>query len=90
MENIPRVLPRDHELELLDWAWSEPFLEVQDRTGASRTEMLRTLNCGIGLVVVVDSTSQNWFESSLQKSSVRFQHLGEIRKSGCGESRVVY
>lgn len=53
IENVPRVIPENLAWELKSWKWPEPFLEVQKRTKMSDAEMLRTLNCGIGFVLIV-------------------------------------
>lgn len=53
IENIPRVIPDSLQMELRDWDWPEPFLEVQKRTGMSHQEMLETLNCGLGFVLIL-------------------------------------
>jgi phosphoribosylformylglycinamidine cyclo-ligase len=53
IENVPRVIPEHLAWEAQAWAWPEPFVEVQRRTGMSDAEMVRTLNCGIGFTVIL-------------------------------------
>jgi phosphoribosylformylglycinamidine cyclo-ligase len=53
MDNINRVIPRGHRAQLNSWDWPEPFKEVQKRSCLSNQEMLKTLNCGIGFVLVL-------------------------------------
>lgn len=55
IDNILRAVPAGCNLELDSWKWPEPFAVVQDRTGLSDIEMIKTLNCGIGLVLIVPS-----------------------------------
>ena len=53
-ENLPRVMP-DHaaaRVELASWTPSEVFGWLQKTGGLDDTEMLRTFNCGIGMVVI--------------------------------------
>jgi phosphoribosylformylglycinamidine cyclo-ligase len=53
VENIPRVLPAGTIAAIEKWPFSEPYLEVQRRTGMDDFEMMKTLNCGVGFVLVV-------------------------------------
>ncbi len=63
IENLPRVIPENLAWKLKSWQWPEPFLEVQRRTKMSDGEMLRTLNCGVGLILIVDPLK---FESTIK------------------------
>ena len=80
MENIPRVLPKGTVLPLLDWAWPQPFLEVQDRSGMSRDEMLQTLNCGVGLALVVSPQHVTAVENTIREHGYRAIPLGTLKK----------
>lgn len=81
MENIPRVMPKGTILPLIDWAWPEPFVVVQDRTGMSREEMLKTLNCGIGLAMVVKSEKVAEVEKAIVRHGYKSHPLGTIEKA---------
>ena len=54
VENPPRILPTGCAMEINKAAWKRPaiFDLIQEKGGISDYEMLRTFNCGIGLVVV--------------------------------------
>ena len=92
MENIPRVLPRGLELPLQDWAWPESFVEVQDRTQMSREEMLKTLNCGVGMALVVTPENRAAVWSTIERHEFRANMLGELRTMAKSEAeaQVVY
>jgi phosphoribosylformylglycinamidine cyclo-ligase len=92
MENIPRVLPRGTVLPLIDWAWPEAFGVVQDRSGMSRIEMLKTLNCGIGLALVVAPEQVMAVEAEAVKQGYRTYDLGTVAegKDPTRESEVLY
>jgi phosphoribosylformylglycinamidine cyclo-ligase len=53
-ENLPRVLPEGVAAEIDLAAWTPPavFAWIATTGGVTEAEMLRTFNCGIGLVVV--------------------------------------
>jgi phosphoribosylformylglycinamidine cyclo-ligase len=55
LENIPRILPRGCSVELEAGSWQRPpiFDVIQQLGGLPDEEMYRTLNMGIGLVLVV-------------------------------------
>jgi phosphoribosylformylglycinamidine cyclo-ligase len=92
MENIPRVLPKGTTLPLIDWAWPEPFVVVQDRSGMSRIEMLKTLNCGVGLALVVSAVHAARVEEQVQKKGFKTMRLGKVTKAANpeAEAEVLY
>ncbi len=56
MDNLPRVLPQRSRAEIKKWEMPLAFKEVQNRAGINHIEMLKTFNCGVGLVLVVSSS----------------------------------
>ena len=56
-ENLPRVLPDDlgAEIDLETWELPEVFRWLATQGGMPQSEMLKTFNCGIGMVAVVPS-----------------------------------
>lgn len=59
VENLPRMLPPDSELclalDLDSWNVPDIFAWLQQAASIDELEMLRTFNCGLGYVVVVDA-----------------------------------
>ena len=55
LENLPRVLPENvgAEIDLNSWERPPIFKWLQDQGSLVESEMLRTFNCGIGMVVAV-------------------------------------
>ncbi|MBT3974012.1 MAG: phosphoribosylformylglycinamidine cyclo-ligase, partial [Acidiferrobacteraceae bacterium] len=55
--NIPRILPDNCDCRIDATAWPRPeiFQWLQSEGSIDDTEMLRTFNCGIGLVIIVSS-----------------------------------
>ena len=60
LENIPRVLPGHcaAELNLSSWALPPVFDWLQKAGNVAQEEMLRTFNCGVGMVLIVESELQ--------------------------------
>ena len=54
IENPPRILPSEFALEIDKSAWKRPeiFNLIQKKGGISEEEMLKTFNCGLGLVII--------------------------------------
>lgn len=93
MENIPRILPRGSRVRLLDWAWPDEFVEVQDRSGLSRIEMLKTLNCGVGLVLVVEPKDSDRVRRVCEEAGFNSFILGGVEHGARGpgaEPEMVY
>ncbi len=92
MENLPRVLPKGTEVKLLDWAWPDAFIEVQDRSSLSREEMLKTLNCGVGLAIVCAPAEISSVEAAIEKHGHRAIPIGRVDRgsSESSDAQVVY
>ncbi len=54
-ENIPRVLPKSTTamIEKNSWEWPVVFNWLQEQGNVVDEEMIRTFNCGVGMVIVV-------------------------------------
>lgn len=81
IENIPRVIPDGLGIELQPWDFPSEFKEVQKRTKMSDLEILKTLNCGVGLVVIANKA----YASEINRIADEFKYstydLGIIKKS---------
>ena len=55
LENLPRVLPKNCNaiIETSSWQWPEIFQWLQTEGNVETTEMYRTFNCGVGMVLCV-------------------------------------
>ncbi|MBN94169.1 MAG: phosphoribosylformylglycinamidine cyclo-ligase [Deltaproteobacteria bacterium] len=87
LENIPRVIPEDLAVRVERESWSLPaiyeFLETEGRL--SQTDLLRTFNCGVGMVLLVDRDQASTTVSILDKHGQEAFVLGEVveRPEGC-------
>ena len=54
LENIPRILPNNVSVEITRGSWAEPpiFGQMQRLGNVSDTEMFRTFNMGIGMILI--------------------------------------
>jgi len=91
-ENIIRVIPAGLGLELNLSAWTLPaiFQWLQTRGGIEEKEMLRTFNCGIGMVLLVDETSADGICAALTQAGEPVYRLGRVVDCADTSHRVHY
>ncbi len=80
IENILRVFPEGTSLHLNDWDWPEAFREVQKRAELSKEQMLKTLNCGVGLVVVAPEENAAVIKKEIKSCGFKAFELGVVEK----------
>ncbi len=82
LENIPRVLPGGCAASLDSSKWTmPPVMELIEREGrVDREEMLRTFNCGVGMIIVVPSETADAVLKKLRGMKERASVIGEIVK----------
>jgi phosphoribosylformylglycinamidine cyclo-ligase len=90
IENIPRVLPKTTvaEIDLDTVPYTPVFDWLQSVGGVSEREMLRTFNCGIGMIVVTAAKDAKKVAASLKRSGETVVNLGTIRKRKGSEEQV--
>ena len=89
-ENIPRVLPKGLgvALDLGAIPVLPVFSWLATEGGVAEKEMLRTFNCGIGMVVVVSRARAAEGEKALADAGLAPVHIGEVVATD-GDERVV-
>ncbi len=80
VENVPRVLPRGTRAVLERRAWERPavFGFLQEAGEVPDADMLRTFNCGLGLVLVVRETGLSSVLSALEAAGERPRVAGQV------------
>lgn len=79
-ENIPRVLGEGQgvRINLDSWMLLPVFEWLAKQGGISNSEMLKTFNCGIGMVIVVDRQSSHAVAEALAAQGETVVKLGEV------------
>jgi len=79
-ENLPRVLPEGMgaSVDLNSWILPPVFLWMAGVGGISQAEMLKTFNCGIGMVLVVDAAQAEKLVSQLRAGGETVTVLGTV------------
>ena len=90
-ENIPRVLPQNSQakIDLNSWEFPAVFQWLQENGGIAQEEMLRTFNCGVGMVIAVAADKAGSLVSQLSAAGENAFIVGEIEAAE-GEPQVVY
>ena len=89
-DNIPRVLPDNCSAQVNLSAVNVPdvFKWLASTGGVARDEMLRTFNCGVGMIVVVAPDDAKRVAASLEAQGETVMHIGKLVEAT--EQRVSY
>jgi len=84
-ENLPRIMP-EYTMARIDAAsWQRPavFNWLQEQGGVSDDEMLRTFNCGIGMVIVLQETAVEPTRALMSQHGIDSWEIGRIEQCEC-------
>ena len=85
-DNLPRILPKGFgvDIDLQKIAAKQPIYRYFYDNGIAEAELLRTFNCGVGLVLIVSKRQAPAIMKSLQALKQKPEIIGSVRK---GKSR---
>ena len=89
-ENIPRVLPDKMKamINLDEIELPQLFKWFQEEGNLSNSELLKTFNCGIGMIIILDNKNRDSVIKDSTKMNYKVFEIGSIiKKSG---SQVIY
>ncbi|MBI5971306.1 MAG: phosphoribosylformylglycinamidine cyclo-ligase, partial [Deltaproteobacteria bacterium] len=91
-DNIPRSLPKGVKAVIRNGSWPVPeiFRLIQRGGNIAEDEMLRTFNCGIGMVLIVKKRQGMAAIKRLRGLKVAAFPIGAIEKKKGGEHEVEY
>jgi phosphoribosylformylglycinamidine cyclo-ligase len=91
-DNIPRVLPNNTgaRVDLGAIPVLPVFRWLAAAGGIAEKEMLRTFNCGIGMIAVVEPRKADAVMNVLEREGETVLRLGEIETAARGKARVTY
>jgi phosphoribosylformylglycinamidine cyclo-ligase len=91
VENPPRVLGEGQVMQIDAASWTPPpvFRWLAEARGLDALELLRTFNCGIGMVLVVDPGRADAVRRALAASGEEVRTIGTI-VPGSGRPRVEF
>jgi len=90
-ENIPRVLPVGLTAEINAKSWDLPplFKWLQAQGNITQSEMYRTFNCGIGMVVIVAKADAVAAKQLLESAGETVYEVGAIRAQNANEAATI-
>jgi len=90
-DNIPRVLPKGlgAQIDLNKVPVLPVFKWLASEGGIARDEMLRTFNCGIGMIVIAAPKDAAAAAQAFGQAGEQAITIGEVVRAG-GDTRVVY
>jgi len=90
-ENIVRVLPEGLGIEIDTGAWERPevFRWLQEHGRIEEAEMLRTFNCGIGMVMLAPAAAADHLTARAGDLGLECCKIGRVRQADA-DSRVRY
>ena len=91
-ENIPRVLPKNTvaAIDRSTVPFAPVFQWLANTGGVTEAEMLRTFNCGIGMIVVVKAKDAKAVAAGFKRAGEKVVTLGTIRVRKGKEAQVSY
>jgi phosphoribosylformylglycinamidine cyclo-ligase len=91
-ENVPRVLPASFgvRIDLARVPVLPVFKWLAGTGGIAELEMLRTFNCGIGMVAIVAPSNGDTVTAVLTREGESVTRLGEVVAVSEGAPRVIY
>ncbi|MDP2139325.1 MAG: phosphoribosylformylglycinamidine cyclo-ligase [Gammaproteobacteria bacterium] len=91
VENMPRVLPDQTQAVINLDAWQRPeiFKWLQTQGNIKESEMVRTFNCGVGMIVCVPAEDCAKALAILEQHNKGAFELGYIRSAATGAVPVV-
>ncbi|WP_417616320.1 phosphoribosylformylglycinamidine cyclo-ligase [Oceanisphaera sp.] len=89
-ENIPRVLPKGTKalIDGTSWQWPEVFNWLQTAGNVETTEMYRTFNCGVGMVIALPADQADAAVKFMQDAGEQCWVIGNIANAADGEEQV--
>lgn len=91
LENLPRVLPENTSAVIDTASWKIPavFQWLQQAGNVEQTEMYRTLNCGVGMVICVDADKQDEALERLTAAGENAWVIGHIEDANTDADAVI-
>ena len=91
-ENLPRVMADNSKgvIKLNSWEKPAVFDWLQEHGNIEEQEMLRTFNCGVGMVVVVDAADATAVQAHFKDEGIENWVIGSIESSDETEPHVEY
>tara|TARA_B100000674_G_scaffold370834_1_gene313201 strand:+ start:2386 stop:3468 length:1083 start_codon:yes stop_codon:yes gene_type:complete len=92
-ENLPRVFENENigaKVNLSSWVRPPIFNWLQKLGNIDEEEMLKTLNCGIGMILIINKKAIREISKILEKKNENFYIIGEITDTRIDSPKIIY
>lgn len=95
-ENLPRILPTSDasglglSIDLGSWPLPQVFKWIVGLGSVKTSELLRTFNCGIGMVLIVAPSVADEIVSQLNAAGESCHRIGMVQKREAGAEAVTF
>ena len=81
-ENLPRVIPDNLTAKVIRNSWVMPkiFKIIQEKSRLTDDDMLKTFNCGLGMIIIIDKKDELKVHNIIKKNGFRGYTIGKIIK----------
>lgn len=88
IDNILRVVPNGSRVEVNSWDIPPYFMEVKKRSELPYSELLKTLNCGLGFVLAVSASTGKELIQWFSQMDIQAFKLGQITSTSEQDSQI--
>ena len=90
LENLERVIPGDlvGVIDNKNFKIPKKFLWLKELAKCSKIEMLKTFNCGIGMILITNKNKSKRVLKNLKNKNVKFHIMGRVEKKIKKKSNV--
>lgn len=78
IDNVPRVVPNNLKIEYSCDLINYNFKKLQSIMNIDDSEMHRTFNCGIGMIIIINSNNLQLLESLYKENNIDYKIIGDI------------
>ncbi len=91
-ENVPRVLPENVTacIDISSWELPAIFRWLAKLGNISPEDIVRTLNCGIGMIAICSSEHAQEIKTSLEEQGESVFKIGKIKKRDVSDQTIIF
>lgn len=92
IDNVPRILPKQCKVIVNTSSWTVPpvFQFLREAGKLSFRDMMRTFNCGVGMIMIVNGEDTDEALSRLRAMGETAYHVGEVASRNDDEEPIQF
>ena len=91
IDNPPRITPHHLKIELQKTTlMNDHFKWIQTQANVNDYELYRSLNCGIGMMIVISPSQLSLFEKILYEHKIDYKKIGVLKNRTLDEEQVQF